>query len=425
MARSLTPQDAYALINLVVKEATGQNDSIQAVDASSFVSVGDFLMAQGTENVLNALSRVLGRTFMAVRPYDAKLRTINAINTDMYSERMRKISFYSKDAQASGWFNTDLYTQHANKLDNGVNRVVNGSILPTGGLPNMWEQNQPIPLELNFAGRDVWDDSITIYENQLKVAFRGPDEFNDFVAGFMTEKGNDIESQKEAFNRMTMLQMIGMTVDLNNPGSLVDLKTGFNSKFGTSYTSAQLLSTYLKDFLAYYVAVMKTLSTQMTTRSAKFHWSPTKTVGGVSYTLLRHTPRNRQRAFIYQPLLNDAEAQIFSQIFNPSFLDVGQYEGVDYWQNINDPSAIDIYPAIPDVSTPTNGQKKGDRVQLDNVVGMLFDEDAMMVDYQMDSAYTTPIEARKGYHNVWYHFAKNAITDPTENCIIFYLGNDS
>ena len=55
MARSLTPQDAYGLINLVVKEATGQNDTIQAVDASSFASVGDFLLAQGTENVLNAL----------------------------------------------------------------------------------------------------------------------------------------------------------------------------------------------------------------------------------------------------------------------------------------------------------------------------------------------------------------------------------
>ena len=78
MPRSLTPQDAYSLINLVVKEATGQNDSIQAVDASSFASVGDFLLAQGTENVLNALSRVLGRTFMAVRPYDAKFRTITS-----------------------------------------------------------------------------------------------------------------------------------------------------------------------------------------------------------------------------------------------------------------------------------------------------------------------------------------------------------
>ena len=425
MARSLTPQDAHAFVNLMVKEMTAQNDSIQAVDSSSFASVGDFILSQGMDNVYNALSRVVGRTYMAVRPYDAKLNIINAIDSGMLAERMRKISFYSRDAQASAWFNTNLYTQHADGLDNGVNQVVNGSILPMGGLGNMWEQNRGVPLEMNFAGRDVWDDSQTIDENQVKNAFRSEQDFNAFQAGIMTEKGNDIESQKEAFNRACILQTIGMAVNLNQKGVLVDLKTGFNAKFGTNYTSAQLLSTYLKDFLAYYVSVIKTLSSQMTRRSAKFHWSPSKTVNGQSYTLLRHTPRDRQRMLIYEPLINDAKAQVFSQIFNPEFLDVGQYEGVDFWQNMNDPAAIDITPAIPDLSTPTNGQKKGSRVQLDNVIGVLYDEDAMMIDYQLDSAYATSVEARKGYHNIWYHFAYNMITDPTENCIVFYLGNDS
>jgi len=425
MARSLTPQDAHAFVNLMAKEMTGQNDSIQAVDSSSFASVGDFILSQGMDNVYNAVSRVTGRLYMAVRPYEAKLNIINAIDSGMFTERIRKISYYSRNAQASGWFNTNLYTQHADGLDNGVNRVVNGSILPMGGLGNMWEQNRGIPLEMNFAGHDVWDDSQTLDENQVKDAFRSEQDFNAFIAGVMTEKGNDIESQKEAFNRACILQTIGMAVNLNQKGVLVDLKTGFNAKFGTNYTSAQLLSTYLKDFLAYYVSVIKTLSSQMTRRSAKFHWSPAKTVNGQSYTLLRHTPRDRQRMLIYEPLLNDAKAQVFSQIFNPEFLDVGQYEGVDFWQNMNDPAAIDITPAIPDISTPTNGQKKGNRVQLDNVIGVLYDEDAMMIDYQLDSAYATSVEARKGYHNIWYHFAYNMITDPTENCIIFYLGNDS
>lgn len=425
MARSLTPQDAHAFVNLMVKELTAQNDTIQAVDSSSFASVGDFILANSMDNIYNALSRVIGRTYISVRPYDAKFRTINAIDSGMLSERMRKISFYSKDAQASGWFNTNSYIQHAAGLDNGVNRVVNGSILPMGGLGNMWEQNPAVPLELNFAGHDTWDDSQTIYENQVKDAFNSEENFMSFMSGFMTEKGNDIESQKEAFNRACVLQSIGMAVNLNQKGTLINLKAGFNTKFGTNYTSAQLLSTYLKDFLAYYVSVIKTLSSQMAIRSAKFHWSPAKTVNGQRYTLLRHTPKNRQRAFIYQPLLNDAEAQVFSQVFNPQYLDVGQYEGVDFWQNMNNPSAIDITPAIPNLTTPSNGQKRGSRVQLDNVVGVLFDEDAMMIDYQLDSAYATGVEARKGYHNLWYHFSYNMITDPTENIIVFYLGNDS
>lgn len=424
MAHALNPTDCYQLINLIVKEATGQNDTIQAVDSSSFVSVGETLLASGTENVLNAISRVIGRTFMAVRPYKAPLILINAENSGLFTERMRKISFYSKDAQASGAFNTNLYTQHGVGLDNGVNQIVNGSISPIGGLPNMWEQNPAVSLEVNFSGRDVWDDSITVYEVQLQNAFRSEQNFSDFMAGIMTEKGNDIESQKEAFNRITLLNYIAGIYDMGISTQVVDLKTAFNTKFGTSYTSAQLLSTYLKEFTQFFVSTYKTISDRMKIRSKLYHWSPAKTIGGVSYSLLRHTPADRQRALLYGPLFNDAEAQVMSGIFNPEYLDIGRFEKVQYWQSISDPMKIDVTPAIPNKNNPT-AQTTGARVQLDNVVGLIFDEDALMVDYQMDSAYSTPIESRKLYRNVWYHFSKNAINDFTENAVLFILGNDT
>lgn len=427
MAKSSVPQDAYQIINLLAREATGQNATIQVVDSSSFVSVGETILATGTENVLNALSRVLGRTFMAVRPYDAKLFLINAISTVMYTERMRKISFYSKDAQASGWFNTNLYTQHANGLDNGVNRIYNGSISPVGGLGNMFEQNQAMPFEVNFSSRNVWDDSLTIYENQLKIAFRGPGEFMDFIAGIMTEKGNDIESQKESFNRLTMLNFIGGAVDLSGStnGTVIDLKAGFNTKYGTSYTSKQLLSTYLPEFTKYFVSVVKTVSEFMRIRSIKYHVPFTKTVGGESYSILRHTPKDRQRMLIYAPLMIEAEANVFPTIFNPEYLNVGQYEKVTHWQNINDPMAIDVTPTIPNLVSPASGQTTGNRVQLDHIVGMIYDEDALMTDYQMDESYTTPLEARKGYRNIWWHYSKGAINDFSENHCVFILGNDA
>ena len=424
MARSLTPQDAYSIMNLLVKEATGQDATIQAVNSSTFVSVGETVLATGTENVLNALSRLVGRTMVAVRPYNAKLSIINALNSGLFSERVRKISYYSRNAQASGDFNTNLYTQHGAGLDNGTNRIYQGSILPTGGLPNMWEQNPPIPLEVNFQGRDVWDVSTTVYENQLQMAFRDEASFAQFVGGIMTELENDMESQKEAFNRMTVLNFMGGLYDLNQGKQRIDLKAGFNTKFGTNYTSAQLLSTYFKEFLQYFVSVYKITSDAMEVRSKQYHWSPTKTVNGVSYELLRHTPKSRQRAILYSPLFHDAEAQVMSAIFNPEYLDVGRFEKVTYWQNINNPAAIDVTPAIPNTSDPT-AQTAGSRVQLNNVVGVLYDEDAMMIDYQLDSAYTTPLEARKMYRNIFWHISKNSINDFTENGVIFYLGNDA
>ena len=426
MPRSLTPRDCHALMNLLVKESTGQDSEIQVVDSSTFVSAGEKVLSTGTENVLNALSLVLGRTFMAVRPYKAKLMIINALNTDLYTSRLRKISFYSRDALASGDFNTQLYTNLADGYDNGENGL-NSSDEPNS-TKSMWVQNPPVPLEMNFAGQSVWEDSTTVYEYQLKTAFRSEEDFSQFVAGIMTEKGNDIESQKEAFNRMTILNHIAGVYDLDTAlgasnGRVINLTSAFNERFGTNYTSAQLRSTYLKEFLAFFVATFKMQSRYMTYRSSKYHWSPAKTVGGKSYTLLRHTPYDRQRVLLYEPLFTEAESMVLPEIFRPNYLDIDtQYEGVDYWQNVNDPSAIDVVPAIP--ATSGNTQTAGTEVELPYVVGMIFDVDAIMVDYQLERSYTTPIEARKAYRNIWWSFSKNAINDFTENAIIFIMADE-
>ena len=416
MARTFTPLDCYTLINAIAKEATGQEATLQAQDTSSFVSVGETILRTGTENTLNAISVVLGRTFMAVRPYEAKLRIINALNSGLYTNRMRKISFYSREAQASGAFNTNLYTNHAMGYDNGSN---SGNSLPT-----MWEQNQPVPLELNFGGRSVWDESTTIYEDQLQAAFRDEASFSSFMSGIMTEKGNDIESAKEAFNRATLLNFIGGIYDMDaavSTGSAIDLAAGFNAKYGTSYTRAQLLYDHRTEFLEYFVSTVKYISDTLTNRSAKYHWSPAKTVGGTSYTLLRHTPKDRQRMILLSKAIYDAESTVLPAIFNPQYLNVENYEKVDFWQNENLPEQVSITPAIPDVSDPTE-QTAGDPVVFDYLVGILYDADAMMVDYQLDSAYSTPVEARKRYRNVWWHFARNAINDFTENAVLFYVG---
>ena len=418
MARTLTPVDACAIVQAMVEEMTGQAATATTVNSSNFVSVGETILRSGTENTVNTLSLVLGRSFMAVREYKAKLMIMNALNSGLYANRIRKISYYSRKAQESGAFNTNLNVNHAMGYDNGAN---GGASLPT-----MWEQNAPVPLELNFGGRSVWDDSTTIYEDQLQAAFRSPEEFAAFVNGIMTEKGNDIESQKEAFNRMTLLNYMAGIYDLNAVnGAAIDMTAAYNADRGLSpaVTTAQILGTpaILEDFVKFFVETVKKLSDRLTHRSVLYHWSPAKTVGGVSYELLRHTPKDKQKLIMYKPFWIKAEATVMPTLFNPQYLKIENFEGVDYWQNENDPMAIDVTPAIPDVSDPTQ-QIAGANVALDNVLGVLYDEDALMVDYQLDAANSTPIEARKRYRNIWWHFAKNAINDFTENGILLYMG---
>lgn len=420
MARTLTPKDGYALMTQVVRQATGQ-DTFTAVDASTFVSAGETVLATGMENTFNAINIVLSRLVVAVRPYKGKFLTVQAADSGVYSNRFRKVSFYSKDALPSGYFNTDLFTNLADGYTSGDN----------GGAStkSQFEQHQAMPLEMNYAGSTTWQDCITEYENQVKVAFTNVDEWNRFVAGYLQEHANDIESQKESFNRLAVLTKMATIYDnaVNNsiaPESAVNLTAAFNAYFnpGTPYTTADLLSTYLKEFTEFAVATIKEYSERLTDRSARFHDPMQKTVGGVNYHILRHTPKADQRLILYGPLMKKVEALVMPEIFGPNYLDLDEnYEMVNYWQ-ANDGSndmGINVKSAVYDHVTGT--QIAGNTVQLDTVVGILFDRDSLLTDFQLEVAHTSPLEARKGYRNTWLTFEKNIILDQSENAILFYM----
>ena len=421
MARAMTPQDVHAVVNLIVKELSGQDGTIQTVNSSNFVSVGESIMSYPQENVYNALSIVMGRTLVAVRPYRAKLFSINAVNSGMYTSRLRKISYYDRGSVASGAFNTQLFTNLAEGFDNGEN--------PSGGTPqstkDQYEQHQTIPTEINFGGSSVFTFCLTWYEEQTKNAFRSEEEFARFWTGALTEYGNQIEHRKEAFNRMTMLNFMAGIYDLQSQGTTaVNLTSAYNAKFNTSYTTAQLKTTYYKEFLEFFISEFKTYSKLMTYRTIKNHITPPKTdAAGNNLYIMRHTPYDRQKVLLYEPMFIDAEARVLPEIFHDGYLDVDrQYEGVMFWQNIEDPSAIDVTPAVPDFAG-TGEQTAGTNVSLADVVGLLYDEDALMTDFQLERAATTPLEARKLYRNSWLHICRNAINDFTENAVLFYMAD--
>lgn len=420
MARTLTPVDGYAIVTQMVRQATGQ-DSYAAVNASTFVSAGETILSTGMENTYNAINMVLGRLVVGVRAYSGKMATVQAADTGVYTHRVRKVSYYAKDALPSGYFNTDLYTNLADGYTSGDN----------GGAStkSQWEQHQAMPLEMNFAGSTTWQDCITQYEEQVKMAFDSINDFLRFVEGYLQEHANDIESQKEAWRRLAVLSKMASIYDYaTNEGvmteSAVNLTAAYNAKFNPSpaLTTQDLLTTYLKDFTQFAISTMKTYSNRLTNRSARFHLPMTKTVGGVQYNILRHTPKADQRLILYGPLITDIEATVMPEIFGPDYMKLGQnFETVDYWQTedgTND-MGINFQTAIYD--SVTGAQKQGAVVSLDHVVGILFDRDAVLTDFQLELAHTTPIEARKGYRNTWLTFAKNVINDPTENAILFYM----
>ena len=424
MAKTLTPKDAHVIMGALVRQATGQtNIAIQTTN--DFISAGQMVMQTGMENVFNSINILMGRIIIASRPYKALLTLMDSIETGEFTHRFEKISFYSTDPLPSGNFNTDLYTNLADGFTAGQNKDANGDPQST---KSQWEQNQRPSVVFNFGGSDVWDTCITLYEDQVQQAFRNEVEFNRFIEGYIREHENDFESQREAFNRMIMLNKIGQVYDMQTmysamPGSLVNLTTAFNTKFGTNYTSAQLRTTYLKEFAEFFVAEFKAQSGYLRERSARYHWSVPKTFRGQTAHILRHTPYEYQNVYLFDRLFKDVEALVMPEIFNDEYLNLDtQYQPVSYWQSNYSDAVRPQVKVIPAVINPSNGlQTAGNAVNLDYVVGMITDRDAMLTDFQIETARTTSVEARKGYRNTWLHVAKNGICDPTENTILFYM----
>ena len=124
---------------------------------------------------------------------------------------------------------------------------------------------------------------------------------------------------------------------------------------------------------------------------------------------------------LYSPLFLDAEAMVLPEIFNDDYLDIKNYEPVDYWQSFNNDIVTD-----GQISVKCNYLNKDlglTAVSLTDVyvVGFMFDTDALMTNFQFDKAMSTPPEARKNYINTWFHFARGAINDMTENGVVLYM----
>ena len=405
MPNTFTPTDVYSIVNAMADEMFGAQATIQARDTSSFVSIGEAMLRSGVTNTLDALAHVLGSTVYAVRRYNGRFKIL-FVRRNEYGGIERKISFYAKGLQPTGFFNTNLA----------------GTQLDDGQSIDHYVINKKYPLELNFIGIKTEEYEDTTFLVQLRQAFQNEEEFGRFVAAKLVDIANDLETKVEANNRLQVLNAIASTYNVGAARQIVNLTREFNTKYGTTYTTAQLQTTYLKEFSAFMVAKMKGDMELMRERNTMFHIFPARNDDqGNALVLPRHTPPEARRLMLFMPLLRDVETSVFPSLFSTSTVRLENYESVEYWQNPNDPMAVSITPNQLDVSTGAAVQ--GNAVALSNIVGLLYDRDALEVSLKLESVLTTPVNARGKYYNTYYSWAYMFKQDQTENMILYYMAD--
>lgn len=403
-------KDAYQVMNSLARQATAQSD-ITVTDHTSFIDAGTKTLATGTENVLNTIARTIASVIMQTRPYKGKFSLISA-TFDQFNTRKAKISFYSDDNSPSGAFNTDLNTN-----------IATGNV-ESSGAGSMWEQKLPRVVERFFLSEAAWDKFYTTPLVQLQNAFNDEGTFVAFMNGVLTEITNDIESTIEARNRSIVADRVAGVYLQHENGVLgdetvVNMTKYFNDTCGTSYTTKQIVENHLTELLELWASKIKIDSDRLEERTKKYHDPMTITENGTDYNVLRHTPKGSQKMFYFKEFFNQARARVLPEIFNPNLIPETNGEGVTYWQSSKDADRMKIKckPALPDGGVSQN-------VELDMVLGLLFDTDAMGTINQFEGAYTTPVNARHLYTNTFYHYKFGAIQDYTENSIIYIMKDE-
>ena len=379
-------EDASAILNNIRQQVTGES-SLAPVNTADFVAVGTTLLQSGYDPVLNAITQMVTKTIFSIRPYSRKFGGIK-VDSEMWGSIVRKLAVADKAWEPNEEFD-----------------LVDGQSI------DHYKVSKPDVLELKFYGAEDFSKHYTIFKDQLNNAFSGPAEFGRFMSMVVQNVSDMIEQNFESIARMVIANYVGGKKVANN--GVIHLLTEYNSETGQSLTSTTVFApANFGDFMKWVYARIDTLTSLMTERSNKFQIQVT------GKEITRHTPYEYQKVYLYAKLMNDMKARVLSSTFNYGFIEYADVEEVNYWQSIDTPMAIDVTPNYLDVD---GSIKTGAEQNITNLVGVIFDREALGYTVMNEWSATTPLNASGGYWNTFYHFLMKWWVDYSEKGIILLL----
>lgn len=389
-ANELSINQVSTFLNAVVKQATG-NTALTAVDGKNFATVAQLPLKIGYDPVISAISQVLSSTIFSIRPYSRKFKGINVSN-QKFGNITRKLNIADSD-----WTDDDRQ-----KLEDG------SSI-------DMYVVKKPTVLQTNFYGANAFQRQTTIFKDQLDVAFSSQEEFGRFISMLMSNVSDMIEQGHESMARMCILNYVGgKLANEDEANNRIHLLTEYNELTGLTLNNKDVYKPEnFPSFMKFVVARIKSISNLMTERSEKFHTNVT------GKDIMRHTPLSKQKLYLLAPQQYLTETSVLSDLFNDKYMKMTDLELVNFWQNIDKPSDIDIKPIYMDKTGSL--KQPAASIKETNLFGVIFDEEALGYTTVNSWSAPTPFNARGGYHNIFWHYTDRYWNDFTENGVVLLL----
>lgn len=385
-------EQSAAYLTALYEEATGQSPAIKIANTADFTSVGTTLLQGGLDPIIGALCQVLDRTIFAMRVYNKKFEDIT-VDEIRWGAVTRKINF----------MDTPLDSQ-----DDRLSLVDGQSIDP-------FTVKKPKAVALQFYGNTQYQDSITIFRDQLDSALRSPEEFSRFISAVMTNISNKHKQIEEAEARGLLINFI-TAKKLADPDNCINVLQAYYDETGTALTPQNMFAvSNFTEFSRWLAGYMATLADKLAERTQKFHMNVT------GKELMRFTDGVDLRKYISANIANSLDKAVASGLFNPDRLNVitDGMRKMTFWQNIDNPYSVKATPAYLDVSDGSIAEAVSP-VQVDNIVGVLFDRDALGMVKRSTWSASSPFNPKGGYYNLFWHWTQQTWNDFTENFIVLY-----
>lgn len=385
-ANELSFNQIATVLNQVAQQATG-NASLAAVDTSSFITVATTTLKTGYDPVMAAISQVLDRTIFSIRPYDAKFRGLEMTQAQ-FGNHTRKINYIDND-----WDDSKIVP------------------LTDGTSIDAWEVKKPKVLQTNFYGQNIYQDHYTIFDDQLDVAFRGPDELAQFWMGITQNMSDRIEQAYEMQSREALGNFIGGKVAASN--GVIHLLTEYNTATGLSLTATSVMQpSNFKPFVEWVRQRVGYLVRLLSERSQLFHINVT------GKAINRHTPYAQQKFYLSSQWYEAITSMAYTDAFNDEYLRFADNEQVNYWQSIQTPNSINVEASYlaNDGTIAT-----ADPAVIGPIFGVIFDSEAIGIARYDSRVAASPYNPAGHYINQWFSFRLRHYNDFTENGIVLLL----
>lgn len=390
---ALTAKQIYTIVNEVAQQAMGAK-AIAVIDNTGLIALGNTVLGSSdtVNNFINALTDRIGRTIVSFRAYHSHFPDFERDSIE-WGNILQKLKVGMPDAEED---------QSYNLLD--------------GESVDQYKINKAKVNQLLFTTETPWQTHITVHLDELEKAFIDSTSMGTFISSMFGEVQNRIELAMENLSMDCVNNYIAEIYSRREVAGTENrtfkLVTMYNVATGVDYTTEPLKALDDEEFLKFTVRTINRISSTMEYMTTGIFNTPGN-IGDVTnksvYT--RHTPKSEQKLMLFIDMVNALKTNINSKAFNMEQVAIDiPFMTVPFWQAIDSPSTVNI-----------NKTASNEVATVNNVIGILFDREAMGTYKKQYNSLTSPVNAAGRYYNVFYHMRTLFFNDLTENAVIFVL----